>query len=58
VLVVILDSRTTVSVSYFGATGGISLGVALLRADMVGGLVVGIAAAARVPLRRTRMQPS
>ncbi len=55
-LVFILENTKSVSVSYFGATGHISLGVALLLAAVGGALLVGLTGAARVVQLRHRIR--
>jgi uncharacterized integral membrane protein len=56
-LVFILENTQRVSVSYFGASGHLPLGVALLLAAVAGALIVGIAGSARIlQLRRARKQ--
>lgn len=47
-IVFVLQNLTSVEVSYFGFTGSIPLGMALLVAAVVGGVVVAIAGVARV----------
>jgi lipopolysaccharide assembly protein A len=52
-LVFILENTQSVKISYFGASGHLPLGVALLLAAIGGALIVGIVGAARiVQLRR------
>lgn len=55
-LVFILENTQSVKISYFGATGHISLGVALLLAALGGALLVGLAGAARVVQLRHRLK--
>jgi uncharacterized integral membrane protein len=55
-LVFILENTQRVKISYFGATGHISLGVALLVAAVGGALLVGLAGAARVLQLRQRIK--
>lgn len=55
-LVFILENTQRVKISYFGATGHISLGVALLVAAVGGALLVGLAGAARVLQLRQRLK--
>jgi uncharacterized integral membrane protein len=53
-IIFILQNPEQVEVSYFGFTGSLSLGMALLIAAVGGGVVVAIAGVARVTqLRRT-----
>jgi len=47
-LVFILENTESVKISYFGASGHIALGVALLFAAVGGALLVGILGAARI----------
>lgn len=47
-LIFILENTQSVKVSYIGASGHLSLGVALLLAAVGGGLLVGILGAARI----------
>lgn len=47
-LVFILENTQTVKISYFGASGHVALGVALLLAAVGGALLVGILGAARM----------
>jgi uncharacterized integral membrane protein len=47
-LIFILENTQSVKISYFGAAGHISLGVALLLAAVGGALLVGLLGAARV----------
>jgi uncharacterized integral membrane protein len=52
-LVFILENTESVKISFFGASGNLPLGVALLLAAIGGGLLVGIVGAARIiQLRR------
>lgn len=52
-LVFILENTQSVAISYFGATGHLALGVALLLAAVGGALLVGIVGSARIAqLRR------
>ena len=52
-LVFILENTQSVKISYFGATGHIALGVALLLAAVGGALLVGLLGLARIAqLRR------
>jgi len=52
-LVFILENTRTVTISYFGASAHLALGVALLLAAVGGALLVGILGAARIAqLRR------
>ena len=55
-LLFILETTQSVKISYFGATGHISLGVALLLAAVGGALLVGLAGAARVLQLRHRLK--
>jgi uncharacterized integral membrane protein len=55
-LVFILENTQRVKISYFGATGHISLGVALLVVAVGGALLVGLAGAARVLQLRQRLK--
>lgn len=55
-LVFILENTQSVKISYFGASGHISLGVALLLAAVGGALLVGLAGAARVLQLRRRIK--
>lgn len=55
-LVFILENTQSVKISYFGATGHISLGVALLLAAVGGALLVGLAGGARVLQLRRRIK--
>jgi uncharacterized integral membrane protein len=57
-LVFILENTESVKISYFGVTGHMPLGVALLLAAVGGALLMGLAGAARViQLRRRMKQP-
>jgi uncharacterized integral membrane protein len=47
-LVFILENTQSVNISYFGASGHVALGVALLLAAVGGALLVGIVGAARI----------
>jgi uncharacterized integral membrane protein len=47
-LVFILENTQSVEVSYFGASGHVALGVALLLAAVGGALLIGILGAARI----------
>jgi uncharacterized integral membrane protein len=47
-LVFILENTQSVKISYFGASGHIALGVAVLLAAVCGALLVGLLGAARV----------
>jgi len=47
-LIFILDNTQSVKISYFGASGHVALGVALLLAAVGGALLVGILGAARI----------
>ena len=47
-LVFILENTQSVKVSYFGASGHVALGVALLLAAVGGALLVGILGATRI----------
>jgi uncharacterized integral membrane protein len=47
-LIFILENTQSVKVSYFGASGHVPLGVALLLAAVGGALIVGILGAARI----------
>lgn len=47
-LVFILENTKRVKVTYFGASGHLALGVALLFAAVAGALIVGIAGSARI----------
>ena len=47
-LIFILENTQSVKISYFGASGHVALGVALLFAAVGGALLVGILGAARI----------
>jgi uncharacterized integral membrane protein len=47
-LVFILENTQSVQISYFGASGHLALGVALLLAAVGGALLVGIVGTARI----------
>jgi uncharacterized integral membrane protein len=47
-LVFILENTSRVKVTYFGASGHLALGVALLFAAVAGALIVGVAGSARI----------
>jgi uncharacterized integral membrane protein len=47
-LVFILENTQSVKISYFGASGHVALGVALLLAAVGGALLVGLLGAARI----------
>ena len=47
-LVFILENTQRVKVSYFGASGHLALGVALLLAAVAGAIIVGIVGSARI----------
>jgi len=47
-LVFILENTQSVKISYFGASGHVALGVALLLATVGGALLVGLLGAARI----------
>ena len=47
-LIFILENTQSLKISYFGASGHVALGVALLLAAVGGALVVGILGAARI----------
>ena len=47
-LVFILENTQSVKISYFGASGHVALGVALLLAAVGGALLVGLVGAARI----------
>jgi uncharacterized integral membrane protein len=47
-LLFVLQNNKSVDISYFGAHGHLPLGVALLLAAIIGGLLVGLAGAARI----------
>ena len=47
-LIFILENTQSLKISYFGASGHVALGVALLLATVGGALLVGILAAARI----------
>jgi uncharacterized integral membrane protein len=53
-LVFILENTRRVKVTYFGASGHLPLGVALLLAAVAGALVVGIVGSARILQLRKR----
>ncbi len=58
-LVFILENTKSVPISYFGATGHLSLGVALLLAAVAGAVLAGFLGTARIlqlrrHMRRTR----
>ncbi len=55
-LVFILENTQSVKISFFGASGHIPLGVALLLAAVGGALLVGLAGAARVLQLRHRIK--
>lgn len=55
-LVFILENTQSVKVSYFGASGQIALGLALLLAAVGGGLLAAIAGSARVLQLRRRIK--
>lgn len=55
-LVFILENTESVKISYFGATGHISLGVALLLAAVGGALLVGLVGMARMLQLRRRIR--
>lgn len=55
-LVFIVENTQRVKISYFGAGGHVSLGVALLLAAVGGALLVGLAGAARVLQLRRRLK--
>jgi uncharacterized integral membrane protein len=55
-LVFILENTQSVKISYFGAGGHISLGVALLLAAVGGALLVGLAGIGRVFQLRRRLR--
>jgi uncharacterized integral membrane protein len=57
-LVFILENTQSVKISYFGATGHLALGVALLLAAVGGALLAGVLGAARIAqLRRHARRP-
>jgi uncharacterized integral membrane protein len=47
-LVFILENTKSVRVTYFGASGHLALGIALLLAAVAGALIVGIVGSARI----------
>lgn len=55
-LVFILENTRSVPISYFGATGRMPLGVALLLAAVAGALLVGIVGTARIVQLRRRVR--
>lgn len=55
-LVFILENTRRVSITYFGATGHMPLGVALLLAAVGGALLVGVVGAARIVQIRRRVR--
>ncbi len=55
-LVFIVENTQTVKISFFGASGHLPLGVALLLAAVGGALLVGIAGLARVLQLRHRIR--
>jgi uncharacterized integral membrane protein len=58
-LIFILENTEGVKVNYFGATGHIALGVALLLASVAGALIVAVLGAARIgQLRRKARRQS
>ena len=58
-LVFILENTRRIPVTFFGATGHLPLGIALLLAAIAGALVLGIAGTARIlQLRRRVRRPS
>lgn len=57
-LVFILQNLQTTSVTFLGLTGDLPVGVALLLAAAIGGLLVALVGAARIlQLRRTARKP-
>jgi uncharacterized integral membrane protein len=54
-LVFILENTETVKINYFGASGNMALGVALLLAAIGGALLVGILGMARIVQLRVRV---
>jgi uncharacterized integral membrane protein len=57
-LIFILENTQRVKISFLGAHGHVSLGVALLLAAVGGALVVGMVGAARIVQLRTRSRRS
>jgi uncharacterized integral membrane protein len=58
-LIFILENTETVKINFFGASGRLSLGVALLLSSVAGALIVAILGAARIAqLRRRARQQS
>jgi uncharacterized integral membrane protein len=55
-LVFILENTKSVQVSYFGASGRVSLGIALLLSAVAGALIVGLAGVARLVQLRRRIR--
>jgi uncharacterized integral membrane protein len=55
-LVFILENTRSTSITYFGATGHLPLGVALLLAAVAGALLVGIVGTARIAQLRRRFK--
>ena len=55
-LVFILENTRRVPVTFFGATGDLPLGVALLLAAIAGAVVLGIAGVARIAQLRRRVK--
>lgn len=53
-LIFILENTQSVKVSFFGADGHVSLGVALLLSAVAGALIVGVTGAARITQLRAR----
>ena len=54
-LVFILENTQRVDVTYFGASGHLPLGVALLLAAVAGALLVGVVGAGRILQLRRRI---
>jgi uncharacterized integral membrane protein len=55
-LVFILENTASVKISFFGATGHLPLGVALLLAAVGGALLYGLVGAARIMQLRRRLK--
>jgi uncharacterized integral membrane protein len=53
-LIFILENTETIKINFFGASGRLSLGVALLLASVAGALIVAILGAARIGQLRRR----
>jgi putative membrane protein len=57
-LVFILENTRRIPVTFFGATGHLPLGVALLLAAVAGALILGIAGTVRIAQLRRRITHS